>query len=709
MKISWGLRISGSFAVAPLALGACGGPQPAEPPRTPPPPSATAPASSSAPAAPPPPAPPAPKLGAFHGLSAGTGTPSPVSVNRHFARAGGFMVVAADLTPEYGNRICPITTPSCTVLSIAKFQATQSMADRLAAVEPPGGVNFGPIVPSEVSVFDLSGGQDGVYAASLKDGKLTIHKLGADGKATLLVEDSQERAWQQAEVIETADGHVIVGTLTGEGPEELVVVPVEEKGGKRQLGPMLKLGYGMVPKFRQSAQGARFAESEGLNPVWDFHATSLLDAAGGADKSWALALLQVNPPPFSWKAGRPYRKPAQRGAKHGCGGPGSRPLSDKSVEKLVKVLRFEGAKLVSEHVVDRPQSRNLYTEPFEVRAAADGGVGIDGVVWNKEGKQSGSKGKFAPTALPAILETVEMVHPGWFRATGFDADAKEGLLVWNGDRGHLRRYDAEGAPQGPVVNIANISSGSVHHVGGEWLAMAQNSVTWLTGPNLGKRAEWPYDKGTGRTVTMSGDKLTVFTARAGSCNLLAFDPTTLERKGDGESVAACEGRYAVSPPVTLSSGKPGIVRVSDRGKVVELVPLDGEPAPLGEETLPPGAFLGTTLHRVWDDLVIVRRGDEGLTATWVRANKTITGIPPLAKRNPKKPAEQLEGEAMLDGDHLLPDEPGMPIKVPQLLEAAQKGCSSYTLAGPRRGVVTCIEPTDAVKPALVPGVRTFSY
>ena len=554
MKPSWGLRIAGSFAAAPLALGACGSPPPPEPPKPLPPPPATASATASAPALPPAPPPPSPKIGAFNGMGDGSGHASPIHADRHFARASTFMLVAADLTPEYGNRVCPITTPSCTVMAVAKFQGAQSLADRLAEVEPPGGVSFGPIVPSEVNVFDLSGGQDVVYAASLKEGKLAIFKIGADAKATLLVEDTHELAWQQAEVIETADGHVIIGTLSGDGPEQLVVAQVEDKGGKKQLGPLMKLGYGMVPKFRQSAQGARYPESEGFNPVWDFHATALLDSSGKVDKSWALALIQVNPPPFSWKAGKPYKKPVERGAKHGCGGPGSRPLSDKSVEKLVKVLRFEGSKLVSEHIVDRPQTRNLFTDPFEAHPAADGGLDVDGVVWNREGKQSGSKGKFKRAPLPSILETVEMVSPGWHRTAAFDPDAKEGLLAWTGDHGYIRRFDAEGKPKGPVESAADVGSGSVHRVGGEWLTLASHSVGWLTGPHQGKTHSWEYKHGSARDAKLQGDKLSVFVASGRGCGTMSLDAATLAQSGGVEPVSACDGNYVVSAPLTLASG-----------------------------------------------------------------------------------------------------------------------------------------------------------
>ncbi|MCC6645715.1 MAG: hypothetical protein IT374_09110 [Polyangiaceae bacterium] len=711
MKLSWGTRIAGSFAVAPLALGACGSPPPPDAPKPPPPPPpVTASASASVAAPPPGPPPPSPALGGFTPLSDGKGVVAAISSNRHFARAGGFMVAATDLAPEYGARVCPITTPSCALLAIAKFSTPQSTADRLAEVDPPGGITFGPALPSEVPVFDMSGGESSVYAASLADGKLVIHKIGADGKATVLLEDAQARPWRRAEVIETAAGHVLVGALSGEGPEELVVADIEERGGKRQLGQLVKLGYGMVPAFRQSAQGARYAEAEGFNPVWDFRATSLLDASGQLDKSWAIAVLQVNPPPFSWRAGRPYKKPPTRGAKHGCGGPGSRPLSDKSVEKLVKILRFEGAKLVSEHIVDRPQSRDLTADPFDAHAATDGGVEIGGVVWSRAGKQSGSKGKHARATVPDIFETMQMVGPGWYRGVGFDPESKEGLVAWVNDQGRAHRFGADGKPTGEQLTVPNSIGGTLRRVLGEWMAVESRSVAWLTGPNAGKAVDWEYRLGTARDVRALGDGVTVFLSNGSSCRTLKLDAATLAISATSEPVPACEGNFSISPPLTLPSGKPGIVRISDRGKKVELAPFDGEATELPEESMPKGKLINSTIHEVWGDVVVVRRGAESWTATWVRAGKTITGIEPLQRPTPTPGSERVQGGPLLEtGEHFLPDDPGMPVHAPELLGAAARGCSSYAVAGPRLGALVCVEAVHPTKPSLTHGVRMFKY
>ena len=730
MVRSWGTLVVRELArMAPITLVACSpaAPAPVEPP-PPPPPVVTA--SAVASVEPPPAAPkgPSPELGAFVRVPTESGSGQPFPVKRLSARSSTFAIEIADLRREWGHPACPVASPGCNLVSIAPYATPLSTKDRLGALQPAGLGAFSDPVPGAAPWIDLSSGKDVVYGLRAGD-HLAIDRIDASGKATPFVVDEAGPSWTAARVLETDAGIFVAGTAEGEdGISVLRVARVEPgKGGAAgKLGETVVLPFGFVPPQRPSAQGARQAEDEGRAAVWGpWFATSLHDASGKPDKTWALVLVQVNPPPFNWKAGRPYKKPEPKpGAKNGCGGPGSRSLTDRSVEKVVRVLRFEGTKLVSNHAVDRPAAYDAHEQPISVAPGDEGAVVIDGIAWGPEGKKLGGKlarSKPEPRELPG-LSGFQLAEPPGITEIGFDEASGEGLVIYRDGRDmHGQRFDRDGKPVGAALPMKS-AWGKVVRVGETWMMWESRQARFLTGPNADKVVEWSDDVGYAEDGVARGNVLELTVRRSDSCSFVRIDAATREQKKEGPLAFCSFGGGAPLARFRAKDGKEAFLVAPPGGKSPAISDSAGALTELPPESKPTGdaAYQPNQVMHVGGDIVLVQHASESSTATWLGAGKSVSFVEPTAKaaraafkrgRRFYRPSRvvTMSGAPIVADWLLLPDEPGAPFDPGPLHDAAQKGCMYYQPTGPRRAVMACVEPTDPKKPGFALGLRTFRY
>lgn len=725
----WGSLVTRELAIlSPLVLAACSpaAPEPVTPVVAPPPPIVSAPPVV---AEPPPPPPIAPRLGEFVKVATSSAEPQPFPVRRLFARSSTFAIEVADLRREWGRPACPVTGPGCNLVAVAPYGSALSTKDRLGSATPAGIGAFSEPAPGAAGWTELSSGKDVVYGAR-RGPHLTIDRIDGKGVATPFAVDEHDARWSSAKVVELDAGPIVVGEVDGDdGVAVLSVARVEAKAGGAAISEPVALPYALVSPFRASAQGARQAEGNGGRAaVWGpWFATALPDASGKIGNAWAIALVQVNPPPFNWKAGRAYRKPEKkedkRGAKHGCGGPGSRSLTDRSVEKVLRVLRFEGAKLVSDVVVDRPAGYDAHELPITVEPGAEGELVVDGIAWGADGKKHGGKAVHAKASAPPDvpgLTGFTFAEPPNFRHLEWDDASHEGMLSADGGREPFaQRFDAKGAPVGEVLRAKGVEDTPVR-VGDVWVGWGWQSVIVLTGPATGKSVAWSHEDGGATAARAKGGALELFLRGRKGCQLMAVDIPSLDQKSS-PPLGLCSD---IAPPVAswqpVRRGDKDLFVVGRYDQVPSLSDADGNLTPI--DTLPAGEGVAhTEVLQVFGDTVVVRKGKPGTTATWVALGKTeafveheTRGPAPSRKRRRFAPPDEpqqlyLPGAPIVGDGMLLPDQPGQPFDPVVLRDAATRGCLAYRATGPRTAVLACVEPTDAKKPGLSIGLRSFSY
>ena len=726
MSTSWGSLVARELALlSPLTAVACGATQPepiVPPPNAPPTAMVVAAASAPAPIAP---APPSPELGPFVEIAPAGVPAQPFPVKRLSARASSFAIELADLRREWGVPVCPVTSPGCNLVAIAPYRSPLGARERLGTPEPAGLGGFSVPSPGSAPYTDLSSGKNVVYGARAER-HLVIDRIDAKGTATPLLDDANQTKWTSTKVLELDGVTVVVGSVEGDdGVAALRVGRVDPKADGGALVDVSSLPYGLVPAYRPSAQGARQADIDGTREaVWGpIAVTPLLDASGNVGTKWALALMQVNAPPFNWKAGRAYTKPdpqskeGKRRGKHGCGGPGSRSLTDRSVEKVLRVLRFDGPKLVSDTAVDHPTGYDPHIAPLTVAPADDGALVVDGVTYGVDGKHTGKR---APVALAVRdvkgLGDFTFAEPPPLGALGYDAAAKEGWVSvgpWGESLGI--RFDAAGKANGPAIQLRTGGERLVH-AGDAWVTWDSSSIGFLSGPNKGKSMAWTSQDGWAIDAVAKGSALELLLGNHDRCHTLTVDVTSMDEKKSPD-LALCSPDRELT---FVKLGTEGADILLREGEEPELVDREGKTTPLPPESKPPGEARGSHVVPVFGDAVLVRHGTVGSTLTWLRARKVVPFVEavvndrPMRRRGRRGPSSYsvfpaIDGAPFLSEGLLLPDEPGPPIDAALLREAAEKGCSKYRPTGPRTAILGCVGATDAKTPGVAYGLRTFRY
>ncbi|RYE84429.1 MAG: hypothetical protein EOO75_18120, partial [Myxococcales bacterium] len=314
----------------------------------------------------------------------------------------------------------------------------------------------------------FAGGRDAVYA--LRQGGKHIDRIDDQGAVTPFVSDDAMADWDELMVMEQP-GHLFV---IGMGPPprgrrpadaasdeeptssgwQLAEVTEGGPGGARRLGPLTGLPMKPVNPYRSSAQGARTASEDGKMASLGVPQVLLLPDEGAEKNRWAMVWLEVIAPPYSWAHGRPQRgvpltataPPKKKaGARHGCGGPSSRTLDDRSVTKRAHVTRFAGARLLDDTVAWHGADVG---DPLTLRLEAK----VDGdqvvVALPSRVRPKGAEAA-SPHGPGDDDEELKLTHDEEVTALWFDPASGEGIVVVrDGERALFRLFDAKGQPVG---------------------------------------------------------------------------------------------------------------------------------------------------------------------------------------------------------------------------------------------------------------------
>lgn len=695
------------------ALGACGTEPAPLAPRAP------ASASSSAPPRPPPSA----------SASAAASHPSPWIFR--VAKPGAPEDPAPAEAPRL-SRLVPIfravqgekkVPTKKAVLFVKPFEITIESFDGECLVDAPAcgvfrlsgeGVTEGPF-PLPQRWTKASDGQKHVYAyhaaprGSVVEGAerpipRTVDRISPDGTVTPLGAIDTERA-EQVHVVELAEGAIAVAThRTG-----IRVYELSRTASRAELPVATKLRYAIGEGPLQlgepgTAQSARYARSAAGKAVWGpLRVVALEDANGKRSDRWAIVLVEVVPPPI-----RPLPKNFDR---NGCGSM-SRLLSADSTEKVVHVLRFQGAKLVSDKVVHRSKTLDQTEKPLRARALpsfalAIGDFGVDAA--DSRFSRSTSSDPERPDTADQDdgqqSDPVRVPDDGTFVHLAWSAARSEGsALVKLGETTHRVSFDASGrVVEGPTAVEAEASFA----VGGEWALRSGAAVTLATGAKKGAVLKLP----SAPVAVQPGDEATLWFAESGkltwatlSATGVLSPPKATETAPNGTEVAATYG------------GRRGVVQLPEKGGAV-FVPTAGapvtlyEPAPEKDEMRAVQGFV----REVFGDVVVVAEAQRK-TLTMMVGPKMVPDTAKDAHRARWLGADREVrfssglGAGQDEAPRLaFPSVAGTPFADPASDEAIERGCTLRVWVGPRRVVTACRSGVDPVVPGVGGGLRVVTY
>lgn len=577
----------------------------------------------------------------------------------------------------------------------------------------------GPL-PSPQAWVHFAGGRDAIYA--LREGGGAIDRIDDQGKVSLLVSDEALKGWNSLWVAEYGARIFVAGMGPVRSGDEIKLSPwrlgevIEGKPDEpRKLSPLVELPMRPISPERPNAQGARTASQENKQAMLGSPRLLPLPDEGAQKGRWAMAWLEIIPPPYEWPREKPQKganvspKRAKKG-KHDCGGPASRPFDDASMTKRAHVTIFAGTSLQSDEVA---WSASKLGDPTRFDLAPR--LEQDQVVV----APPSSKRPAATTASPLFSESNE--SPELTRmedpiAIRFDAASGEGLVVaTDSDLTRYRRFNAQGAPLGePASTPHRLDNASFVHAQGQWLAMTTSydhrselhNLSASTGPfrvpaGQGQHALLPAPQGA-QYATVYLRKLTLTPV---SPDGKTGDPVPLEDLP--EEFAAAEN--------------PEFVRLGGRTVLVLFVPPGraARNSRIAWRTLEPEASweqieLPTTapvhsyqrqLREVGSELVAVVSREDKRLLVWLGAKKVIeTELPVREVDRFGAPVPVVQQGPLLGRGLRLTETPGAPAADP-LLAGVEKNCRLSLSTGPRTMVLACAHGTDPTNPSVHAGLR----
>lgn len=650
----------------------------------------------------PPPAPregaPSQQLSALSPVFAASGADKTVKTERLVVRGALFNVVETRLSD------CPIDNRGCGVFQVARGDAL--------GPEHPLHEAWDFVASGVAHVYGFRKGQPMSMVEGTSAGDFaSIDRIDADGNVTPLGRIDVARAIDVS-VIELATGAVAIATHR----EGFRIFELAREASRARLPVATTLPYRLGEAPLQlgeagTAQSARYARQGRGRAAWGpLVTTPLLDGDGKRTRAWALALVEIIPPPV--------RKPGEIGDRNGCGSL-SRSLADRTVEKVVRVLRFDGTKLVTDRVIQRTKDRDVTATPLTLEARASGGLLLDGVELDAGDKPVSGAAKAAarsdagPARLPTQLATGELRLPsdGEIGPIAWSAARQEGLArVALREGTFVVTFDADAHVVGPAIETR---AARVHAFAGEWLAEEASppALTWLTGPRKGERT--PLPAATEHALS-HGDALYLWWgapgAPGGRLRVAAFSTSgALGAATDVEPIAA----ESVVVPFAVG-GKPGlVVSASDTAR---FVPVAGATTTLVAPLAGAGDTRAQTvsLRPVWNDvaMLIVQQRREMTMSVGPRMvadpREMHRGVwLGSGKETRFALSHDLEGELAVP--HGIPDTPGAPFESDAFVEAMAAGCRAPVPVGPRRAIVACNGGVDPVKPGFGGGLRVLTY
>lgn len=599
----------------------------------------------------------------------------------------------------------------CGLFSISTTGASPPDGGWAALPEPAGAERSG-FLPAPAAWTHLSPGRDGVYAFAAQSGK--IQRIDDRGKVALFVEDPVLESATAAHVFEAGGGVKVLFVSEGFETSLADVIPGDDRK-PGHLGPRVSPEMALIPPWRQSAQGVRqIAEGKKMPLIGTPTAVSL----PGERDAWTLVWAEGVAPPFHWPKDKPFKSKSKRGAKNECGGPGSRPLTDRSVEKRLHLTRFQGLSQVSDVVV---KSTNDFEEVRSVVAVpTERGIELDGVTYDLKGKEVARRARPRPVA-PASFDLAIDEGP---ISLAYDRGGQQGLVVLrSGKEVWSRRFDASGGFVGEAVRFPENEELDLREpvrIDGRWYAIEGFKTRLISLED-------------GRSFPLQGKVTPMGLVAQGPGKALV-----LTRTGEalrGEVVDLRSG--SVSPPFSLPSGEHNLLSAlllsaapPEPARIVVLRHEKGSQQPISVEQAPlmegaawttlwkidpdiPGNFFG--FQEVPGDILAVFASRDRTTLRWLRAGKTailegwdLFKLPGFGAIQAHQHGALLVARAEEKKAQwvLLPDAPGAPLlgdSSPELLA----GCGRGVRTRADRVVVLCGEGGPVEKPAHRIGLRVL--
>jgi hypothetical protein len=450
-----------------------------------------------------------------------------------------------------------------------------------------------------------------------------------------------------------------------------------------------------------------------------------------------------------WERVRPY-------GDNGCSGRQSRSLADPTVKKRLHLERLSSTgKPLDDHAIELSSTFAAERTSLELSPTPGGGVIVNGVTFDKRFQPTG-KGVSRPLALPSgnavsgasaslpdIPVSQRLYHASVDPATG------EALVVYyesdpsDSTRGplmgamHATRYGVLGEVRGetrlatPVDGYESPFTGRwgsfaglppfAARAGDAWVVLTEGWGYHVVGGGH-DGAFLPLPKGCDEgALCQEGASLLGVAARGGNATLVGAGKR-------GPWIAGLDlGALASGPPRAVSlpdGGRPVLTpagalwrddgslafwTVNESGEVslVSAAPPSDDEADAGAKRAKlPRAWL----QPVWGDHVVIVSREKSVTATWLRAGKTLELDPKVLNRNDEaQPLAEGSTPVLAGRQWILPDTPGPLIAVPPDLKRALQDCPYALPTGPRRLLLACTEPVSDQSPQIAAGVRVARY
>lgn len=759
MRRTWGKLVTAELSkLTPVLLVGCASAPPPEPaPVAPPPPTVVAPPEPPKKTTPDTSDPPgaAPGLGPFVPLAAeGKATEAHAIEDADVVSFGKgvfayFQLAAPSGFKEPGCLVAGLARKDCRFLRFAPWKAAKDQGAWLRPSNDGAIGAWSDLVPAKHDWGSLGASKDFVYGVR-RDEALTIDRIDERGNVTTLFEAPEGTpSLNEVRLVEIGTGLVALGN-DGDGPGLQQVFLAKGPDGKLKYHAPVRLDVVLIGS-EGVAEQARWLHNSKLKVGYgSWSAVPTIDAKGNLDKSWVLAWTEVIPP----KKYTPRGAPVKRGAKNGCGGRPSRPLSDPSVEKKTHLTLYSSeGRAVSDKVVTIPAPPEGRAPELTLVPVA-GGYELNGVAFDSALRPTGKPG----TPLPAAAITAPPV-PGLVSQkldmAAYDARGGEGLVLYS-EKDHqlAQRFSAIGAPMGAPIEIANKlqlgnrSRGGLVHAGESWVALeaSGDGVVLVTGPHAGKRVGVVSDRSwvlpRGNTFLLPVDDTHVQVVRH-----TALPKSYLVEIGVGDpsharalvssiiDVAAGTSTpwdllpqwfagEAVSPRLSqvdavFRSPDGGLAMVGrESGGTLALIrrAADGAwaaPVKLGEgEGGARGNLLG--VHSVFDDNVLEIASSGTTIGTWVNGGLSLA-LPKDTTAGTARAAGKLVtidgalGPLLYRGAVALPPTAAEPIALPPSVQDLYPSCPLAFATAARRVVLVCGEAVDAQRPGARVGFHVLRY
>ena len=450
-----------------------------------------------------------------------------------------------------------------------------------------------------------------------------------------------------------------------------------------------------------------------------------------------------------WERARPY-------GDNGCSGRQSRSLADPTVKKRLHLERLSSTgKPLDDRAIDLSSTFAAERTTVDLAPTPGGGVTVNGIAFDKRFQPTG-KAASRPLVLtsrtavsggsaspPDIPVSQRLYHAAVDPATG------EAVVVYyqsdpsDSTRGpltgvmHATRYGVLGDVRGetqlatPVDGYESPFMGQFGNFAGlppfaartrdAWVVLTEGWGFHLVGGSH-DGAFLPLPKGCDEgALCQEGTSLLGVTTRGDVASLLGagkrgpwiagLDLASLAA-GPPRALSPTNGvRPVLTPAGALwqDDGSLAFWTVNEKGDVslVSPAPPTDDDADAGAKPpKPPRAWL----QPVWGDYVVIVSREKSVTATWLKAGKTLDLDPKALTRDDEAQPLAEGSTPVLSGRHwILPDTPGPLIAVSPELKRALQNCPYALPTGPRRLLLACTEPVSDQHPQISVGVRVARY